>query len=158
MYVINNSVTGLRIRFPSGDRVFIDPCLVSDIYARTTRFLVVLTASSEKYKVDMSVGVDFTQGAFTGIYHDSKELMAAWVRVECAGGGGGGTPDDREHVEIFINATDIIITHNLGILFPDIQVVDQNNVEIACQVEYLDPNRLRLLFNPAATGTIRCSP
>lgn len=85
MYYINNANEGLKIIFPWNDRAFFDPCLIADIYARTDRFLIIITTSTEAYKIDCYRGVDFTQGAFHAVYHNAREIMAAWVRVYCIG-------------------------------------------------------------------------
>lgn len=88
MYYLNNATEGLRIIFPWNDKAFFDPCLIADIYARTDRFLVIITTSTEDYKIDCYKGVDFTQGGFHAVYYNARDIMAAWVRVYCIGAEG----------------------------------------------------------------------
>lgn len=159
MYIVNNGEDGVRIIFPSGDTVFIDPCLLSDIFARTTRYFILLTASRQIYKLDMNLGVNFTQGVLTGEYYNARDLYDDWVRVECSGGNIIVMPGgEREFIMYFTNKTELLVPHMMGLLAVDVQIKDTEGDEIMAEVTYLNPNELMIYFNPAASGMVRCSP
>lgn len=157
MYIINNTDLVFSLSYKNGDYVNLDPCLVSDIFARTQRYAVIITASGTRYRLNAYEGIRLIQDGTDVVYYNAREFATGFIRKECAGGDGGTGGDPVEFTTIFVNATVFLVEHNLGIMFPDLQIVDQAENEIQCQVVYLDANRLRLLFNPAATGTVRCS-
>lgn len=157
MYTIYNHDTGVRVTFPHGDNLVIDPCLLDHVASRTKKWFIIRTASGERFKLNAYNGITLDQDGAVMVFYNAKEIVNAWVLRECLGGGGGIAPEEREYILYFNSQTEIIVNHNLGLLAVDVQIKDEEDNEIDAEITFLNQNQLRVRFNPAATGMIRCS-
>lgn len=56
----------------------------------------------------------------------------------------------------FVNATEVLMTHNMA-KFPSVTVVDTANTVYEAAVEYIDTNNVRVQLNSPISGKVYCN-
>ena len=112
------------------------PPLIEDIYPaiEAVKILNYVTYASEiNYTDSNSIGASNVQDALNIITNNIKK-----------------------YEQSFIELSEITIEHDLN-RFPEVKLLNEDNIEYEAQVEHIDKNNLIIKLNTVMSGTVYCS-
>lgn len=112
-------------------------------------------AGNEIYHFNANLGIDFDNGTIQAIYYEARGVVNNWVFADCSGGAAPGG-DGVEFIQAFTDQTVVVVNHNFGDQYPNVEVLDDADDEITAHIDFTNVNSLTVTMNPAATGRVVC--